>query len=582
MKTSDAAVTTSQGGPPEGIVRDIEPEFTVRAILVGSLLGGLVMAANMYMGLKIGFTEGNAILSAILCFALVRALGGHLTILENNIGQTLASGAASMGIMVSTVPALVMLGHPIGTVQLMVWLFLVSVVGVLFAVPLRKQFIVMEALPFPTGTACATTIRAMHAHGTAALKQAGVLGISGVCSGLITWFRDGVPSIIPSLWMIPAQIAGIPAARLSLGFNVSPMLLGAGLLVGPRIGASLFLGGIVGFALLGPFLLAAQLIEGTRVSQITHWTMWLAIPLMVSAGFVSFFLKGKLIGKTLRSMKEAATGKGADGEFPLTYWVGGILVFGVATALATDIMFQVPFWMGVLAIVMSFILALIAVRAYGETDISPIGPMGHATQIIFGGIAPGQTQTNLMTAGITAECANTAVDMMQDMKAGYLLGSTPRKQVYAQFIGVLVGTVVAVPIFSALVAAYGLGSQTLPAPAAILWSGMANLLSQGFTALPHHAWIAALAGTLLGIVLALLETTRWKRYIPSPLGVGIGIVVPAFYTVTIFVGSIAGVLLSRFFPKWTEEYLVPTASGGIAGEGLLGVTIAALTVLSIL
>jgi putative OPT family oligopeptide transporter len=562
--------------------RDREPEFTVRAILVGSLLGGVVMAGNMYMGLKIGFTEGNAILSAILCFAIVRAFGGRLTILENNIGQTLASGAASMGIMVSTIPALLMLGYSIGTAQLMVWLFFVSIVGVLFAIPLRKQFIVLESLPFPTGTACATTIRAMHAKAGEALRQARVLGISGLVSGLVTWFRDGVPAVLPSIWMFPLQIGGVPAARLSLGLNVGPMLLGAGMLIGPRIGASLLLGGVLGFALLAPLLISAQVIEGTRLSQITHWTMWLAIPLMVSAGFVSLLLKWDMIGKTFRSMKKAAAGKRTEGDFPLRIWVGGIVIFGLATALATDIMFQIPFWMGALAVILSFILAAIAVRAYGETDISPIGTMGHATQIVFGALAPGQTQTNVITAGITAECANTAVDMMQDLKAGYLLGSTPRKQVYAQFIGVLVGTVVAVPVFSALVAAYGLGSQALPAPAAVLWSGMAKLLSQGFSALPPYGWIVVIAGMIVGIVLALLESTRWKRYVPSPLGMGIGIVVPAFYTITIFVGSLAGAFLSRFFKRWTEEYLVPTASGGIAGEAIIGIVIAALTVLGVL
>ncbi len=171
---------------------------------------------------------------------------------------------------------------------------------------------------------------------------------------------------------------------------------------------------------------------------------------------------------------------------------------------------------------------------------------------------------------------------MQDLKAGYLLGSTPRKQVYAQFIGVLVGTVVAVPVFRALVAAYGLGSQALPAPAAVLWSGMAKLLSQGFSTLPQHAWVAVLVGTLLGILLAIFEESRWKKYTPSPLGMGIGIVVPAFYTITIFIGSLVGVTLARFFPKWNEKFLVPTASGGIAGEAIVGVLIAGLTVLSVL
>jgi putative OPT family oligopeptide transporter len=463
----------------------------------------------------------------------------------------------------------------------MAWLFLVSVVGVLFAIPLRRQYVVLEALPFPTGTACATTIRAMHAQGADAMQQARLLGLTGIVSGAITWFRDAVPAVIPAFTFFPFQLAGIPAAKLTLGVNWSPMLFGVGFLVGPRIGASLCLGGMIGSAILGPVLVSAMIIEGPGHSMITHWTMWFAIPLMVSAGFMSLLLKGKVILRALQSMRDAA-GKGKmEGEFPFGVWVAGLLVAGLATAGLMDVLFAIPFWMGVLAVVLSFLLASIAVRAYGETDISPIGTMGHATQILFGGLAPGQMLTNVMTAGITAGCANTAVDMMQDLKAGHLLASTPRRQVYAQLIGVFVGAIVAVPVFNALVAAYGLGSEALPAPAAVLWSGMAKLLAQGFTSLPEYAGYAVAAGTVLGIALAALENGRWKKYVPSPMGIGIGIVVPAFFTITIFLGSLVGIGIGRLFPKWEEGPLLPVASGAIAGEAIVGVVIAALTVFAV-
>ena len=582
QQTSAEEQTAERTSETSGLNEDRGPEFTVRAVVVGTFISLLVIAANIYMGLKIGFTEGCAILSAILCFAIVRGFGGRLTILENNIGQTLASGAATTGIMVSVIPALIMLGLPMGTFDTMAWIFMVSIVGVLYAVPLRKQYVVMEALPFPTGTACATTIRAMHAKGENALKQARVLGLTGLVSGVITWFRDGVPGIIPAMSMLPFQLAGIPAGRLTLGLNWSPMLFGVGFLVGPRIGASLFLGGIIGSAILGPLLVSAKIIAGPGHSMITNWTMWFAIPLMVTAGFVALLMKGGMVLKAFQSMKEAAGQKKFEEAFSFRLWVVTLLVAGLGTAILMDVIFQIPFWMSVLALVLSFLLASIAVRAYGETDISPIGTMGHATQILFGGLAPGQMLTNVMTAGITSGCANSAVDMMQDLKTGYLLGSTPRKQLYAQFIGVLVGAVVAVPVFNALVKAYGLGSEALPAPAAVLWSGMAKLLSHGFGSLPEYAGYAVAAGTLLGILLALLETGRWKKYTPSPLGMGIGIVVPAFFTITIFLGSLVGMGLGRLFPKWNEEALLPVASGAIAGEAIVGIVVAALTVFAIL
>ncbi|HTY58079.1 MAG TPA: OPT family oligopeptide transporter, partial [Bacteroidota bacterium] len=465
-------------------------ELSLRALCAGGLIGALVAAVNMYMGLKIAFTEGGAILSAILCFALVRAMGGRLTIPENVIGQTVATGSASLGIMVSVIPALIMLGNPLSPFQTMLWLFLVSILGVLFAVPLRKQFVVMDALPFPTGTACAATIRAMHARDESAAGQARTLGVAGGFAALLTWIRDGIPSLLPEFSMAPFKIGGIAASRLAIGVSWSPMLLGAGMLVGLRIGISLILGGLVGWVLLGPMLVHTGIIQGAGMREVSHWTMWLAIPLMVSAGFMSFLFKGKTIGETLRSMRKAGMTAGAGGEVPLAAWAWATGITAIATVLLMQVLLGIALWMGVVAIILSFFLAAVAVRAYGETDVSPVGTMGHTTQIVFGAAAPGQVTANLLTAGVTAGAANTAVDMMQDLKAGYLLGSTPWKQVIAQSLGVLVGTLVAVPVFNALVAAYGLGSEALPAPAAVLWSGMARLLSQGFSALPPYAGYA--------------------------------------------------------------------------------------------
>ena len=579
--------TAEQAGVAEGNAVTLEsqqdrgPELTLRAIVAGACIGALVAAVNMYMGLKIAFTEGGAILSAILCFALVRGFGGRLTILENNIGQTLASGAASLGIMVSVVPALIMLGQPLKVFDTMLWVFLVSSIGVLFAVPLRKQFVVIDSLPFPTGTACAETIRSMHAQGESALRQARTLGITGIVSALLTWFRDGVPKILPEFTMAPFEVGGVPAARLAIGIQWSPMLIGAGMLVGLRIGISLLLGGIVGWVILGPVLSNSGVIENPGMRAVSHWTMWLAIPLMVSAGFVSFLVRGRTVVETFRSMRQARRATGG-GEVPFNLWAWSTIVATLGTALAMQLMIGIPFWMGIVAIVLSFLLAAVAVRAYGETDVSPVGTMGHTTQIVFGALAPGQLLPNVMTAGVTAGCANTAVDMMQDLKAGHLLGSTPWKQVAAQFLGILVGTLVAVPVFNALVGAYGLGTDALPAPAAVIWSGMAKLLSQGLSAVPPYAWIAIVVGTVLGVLLGIPVSGKWKKYLPSALGVGIGIVIPVVYTSIMFLGSLLGAILGKFFPAWKENSLLYVACGAIAGEALLGVFIAGLRLLGVL
>ncbi|MFC1502649.1 OPT family oligopeptide transporter [bacterium] len=553
-------------------------ELTIKVLIIGTILGALLIASNIYMGLKTGFTEGGSIISAILAFAIIKALKGKFSVLENNMAQTMASAAASIGIMVSAIPALIMLGYNFTGFELFLWIFLVSVLGILFAIPLRKQMVVIEKITFPSGTACAATIKAMHSHGDEAIKRAKVIGLTGLFAGLFTWFRDAVPVFIPSMTMLPGKIGGHPAGRLMLGINWSPMLFGVGFLVGPRIGLSLLLGAAIGWGILAPVLANAQIIEGIGYRQITSWTMWVAVAIMVTSSFTSLALRGGTIVKSFQSMRGSKLSKNSHIEISFRFWLVSILVTSIITAIIMSAFFNIPIWMTFLAIVLSFILAVVAIRAYGETDISPVGAMGYTTQLIYGGVAPGNMITNVMSAGITAGSAQQSSDMMQDLKTGYLLGATPRKQVYVQFIGSLIGAIIAVPVFLAITGAYGLGTENLPAPSAVTWSGMAKLLSQGFSVLPPHTWIGILCGAFLGILLTILGSTKLRKFTPSPIGLGIAMVVPGFFSISIFLGSMIHFFIGKTFPKWMESYKTSVASGGIAGEGVMGVIISILKV----
>jgi uncharacterized oligopeptide transporter (OPT) family protein len=228
------------------------------------------------------------------------------------------------------------------------------------------------------------------------------------------------------------------------------------------------------------------------------------------------------------------------------------------------------------------VLATVAMRAYGETDINPVGTMGHANQIAAGILAPGSATTNLAAGGVTAGCSDVSADLMQVLKTGTMLGATPRRQVYTQFIGVTVGAIVAVLIYSAVTQSYGIGTEAMPAPGAIPWVGMSKLLSQGTAALPSYGLTAILVGAVLGIVLTLLSKIRGLKYLPSPYAIGIGMVVPGFISFSIFLGALVGMIIERKAPKWAEQYLTPVASGGIAGEAILGVLISILAVFGIL
>jgi OPT family oligopeptide transporter len=230
----------------------------------------------------------------------------------------------------------------------------------------------------------------------------------------------------------------------------------------------------------------------------------------------------------------------------------------------------------------TFLLVVVAARATGETDVTPVGPISKITQLAFGAIKPGDVTVNLMTANVTAGAVSHAGDLLTDLKSGYLLGANPRQQFIAQFFGVVAGGLVVVPAFFFLIPTpETLGGDKWPAPAALVWRGVAELLAKGPAALPHSAQVGLLIGAVLGVVLVLLERAfpKQARYIPSPTGLGLAFTFNAYYSISFFLGACAREILARRAPKLNEQYTVPVSSGIIAGESLMGVAIAVFTVL---
>ena len=236
--------------------------------------------------------------------------------------------------------------------------------------------------------------------------------------------------------------------------------------------------------------------------------------------------------------------------------------------------------------VLLFVLALVACRATGETDTTPIGAMGKIMQLTYGVLAPGQMVTNLMTAGVTAGAAGSAADLLTDLKSGYLLGANPRKQFLAQFAGVFAGTAVVVPAFYMLVPTVDiLGSNQFPAPSAQVWAGVAKLLSNGLASLHPTAQLGLLIGGLVGILIPVIERflpAKARKFVPSPMGLGLAMVIPAWNSLSMFVGALVALIIAKRKPQVDSTYTIPVASGLIAGESLMGVAIALLTAAGIL
>jgi OPT family oligopeptide transporter len=317
---------------------------------------------------------------------------------------------------------------------------------------------------------------------------------------------------------------------------------------------------------------------------------------MVTAGLSSFFLQWKVTLRAFSGLtsiftgdksgeKDDFTGKINAVEVPISWLAWGMLIGGIGVVLMIHHYFSVAYWMGILAVVMSFFLALVACRACGETDTTPVGAMGKITQLFYGAIAPRQMTTNLMTACITAGAADSSSDLLINLKAGWILGANPRKQFIAQFMGIFAGTLVTVPVFYTIVpTADILGSDKFPAPAAQVWASVARLLSNGLESLHPTARWALLIGGLVGIVLVLLEKMfpEKRKYIPSAMGVGLAFTFHFWYALSMFVGGTLALLMEKRYPALNEKYTIPVASGLIAGESLMGILVAWLSVQGII
>jgi OPT family oligopeptide transporter len=268
-------------------------------------------------------------------------------------------------------------------------------------------------------------------------------------------------------------------------------------------------------------------------------------------------------------------------EVPGSWFLGGFAVIGVAVVILGHALFHIVWWMGVIAVLATFFLVVVSARATGETDITPVGPLSKITQLTFGAIKPGDITVNLMTANISAGATSHAGDLMTDLKSGYLLGANPRQQFFAQFFGVLAGGLVVIPAFFTLIPDVNmLGTEQWPAPAALVWRGVAELLAKGVGALHPTARIGLLIGATVGILIPLLEMRfpKQKKYIPSATGLGLAFTINGFNAVSFFLGSCLALWFKKVRPKLAERYTVPVASGIIAGESLMGALIAFLTV----
>lgn len=566
-----------------------ELQLTLRAVITGCLVGCLAGVMNVYLGLLIGWTVPGSLMSAILAVGLFALLQPQrkLTVLETNISQTTSS---AMGSMVATagllaaIPAMFLSGFEISLPALLLWSLSVAFLGVFFGVPLRRQYVLVEKLAFPSGLATAHTILSLFARAGEAVRRARVLLYAGLIAGAYALAGELVPALLqPPL----ADLGGALAVLAAWGFSLylGPTLIGAGFLVGPRIGISLLAGAIVSWGVLGPLVTHLGWVGDAPMDVAggaRGWLLWPGAAIMVGDALMSLALSYRTFLRALRRAPSAAGDPAGAETIPGKWWILGLAAGTVLTCGVNLLLFDIPLWMSALAIALSALLAAVAVRSTGETDINPIGPVGQVTQMVYGGVAPGSVSTNLMAGAITAAGASQAADIMQDLKTGHLLGASPRKQLVAQLVGTVIGVLVVVPVFFVFISAYELGSEKLPAPAAFMWKAVAEIMTGGLDMLPANAGWAMLAGLGFGALLPVIRklAPRAAPYTPSGLAFGIAFIVFAFYSITIFAGAMAFALWQARRPGSAERFGFAVACGLIAGEGLMGAAVAFYTVIT--
>lgn len=605
----------------ENVYQGDMPQLTLRSALTGMMLGGVLSLTNLYVGAKTGWTLGVGITSVILAFGMFKVLSNlriarEFTVLENNCMQSIATSAGYMTApLISSLSAYMMVNNvviPISTT--LAWVIVLAILGVLFAFPLKRRFINEEQHPFPEGRAAGIVMDALH-HGSAAdgLLKARLLAVMGGGAALWSVLKSekvmtliGLPFLhvkeylddwIPTLGTM--RIGGVELRELTVRLETDVVMMAAGGLMGIRTGVAIMVGALVNYLILAPWIISLGDIHPKVVDGVTHygfkaitfWGLWCGVSMMTTASLYAFLAKPKMLidaftGFFRRSDRsEAKEDPLKDIELPMSVFGIGIPVVGTVVVVMGHQFFDIPLWMGFLAIPMVFVFTLIAAHSTALTSITPTGALGKITQLTYGFLAPGNISTNLMTAGITGEVASNSSNLLMDIKPGYMLGGKPRHQAVGHVLGIFAGALAAVPVFYLVFLQgnpQGLVSDQYPMPAATIWKAVAEVLTQGLSNLPESARWAALAGALLGILLEAIKVATRGRFWLSGVGIGLAFVIPFSQCLGMFLGALAFWTAEQFSRdnSWLRRVVVenqePICAGLIAGGALTGIALMCL------
>ena len=573
------------------------PEMTLTSLITGIVLAVVFGAANAYLGLRVGMTVSASIPAAVISLAITRVLLKRNSVLESNMVQTIGSAGESLaGGVIFTIPVLFLWsaeGKTDSPELLSIALIALcgGMLGVLFMIPLRNSLIVKEhnVLPYPEGTACAEVLLAGEEGGTSAKYVFGGMGLAAVSKFLV----DGMK-------MIPGVIsAPLKALKTEFSVEVYPALIGVGYICGPKISAYMFAGGILGWFVIIPAIVLfggntimfpgtqpiATMVETGGPSLIwSSYLRYIGAGMVAAGGIISLIKSFSLIVTTfvdaMKGIKDAKSGsrKRTEQNLDIRLVLAGIVVIALLLWLLPYVPVSLP---GALLIVLfGFFFGAVSSRIVGLVGSSntPVSGMTIATLLFVTLIlkVTGNTGTKGMIAAIAISsvvCITAAIagDTSQDLKTGFLLGSTPKKQQIGELIGVLVSSAVIGAVLVLLNNAWGFGTKELAAPQATLMKMITEGVMDG-----NLPWSLVFIGVFIAVFVEIL-------HIPV-LPVAIGLYLPLELSSAIMLGGAVRYLSDKgFFGKRSGNSGsgILFCSGMIAGEGIIGIILAVLTVTGI-
>lgn len=587
-------------------------ELTVRAVVLGVIMALILGTANAYVGMKAGLTVSAIFPAAVVAMAALRIFGG--TILEENVARTTASvGEALVAGAIFTIPAFIITGvwGELDYLESSLIMLIGGLLGVLFVVILRRALVSEAELPFPESVAAAEIVKAGQGGQTGAKYVFGSMGIAAIWELFknpngIQFIQDSTRTYISmaqSKIVMLGEKVNFGGGFLFESPSASPLLMGVGFIVGPRVAGVLFCGAVMGWLFLVPFGVFLNPELNAFIASGHSWLdiadeVWLrqvrplAVGTMIVAAFYTLYnMRTALITGISKAFGDIGKVAGAetekDSRIDKDLDFKKIIVSIAVLAIPLFILYyyfsdSLPgsISLTVLMIILGFFFAAVAGYLVGVVGSSnnPISGLTLSSLLIaallmvfIGVTGDSGIAAVLGVAGVVCCAAGIAGDMMQDLKVGHLLGGTPWRMEIGEIIGVIVASLVLTFPMQWMHNAYVIGSKSLPAPQA----GLMALMSEGIVG-GEMAWPLVIAGMFLAIALIIIKA-------PSPMLIAVGMYLPFYSTAAIFVGGIIKFILDFIMARknatetekaQAENTGVLISSGLIAGEALMAVVLA--------